>query len=317
MRLENTIEENDWFYTLKFTDRNLFDLFIDYTKESIIYEMRNQDGTQSVYDYCILPNECDSKALTIPVNRHLLGMKNIIGKFFLETDLDLPKGIVDEYTDPRYKQPTVAIPKEEDYARGVPKIMLGRHYQGKATVSEYMIHRLQTVRDETVEAAIQMAYQKLIKENLYLAPVVWQIVFAYFTPKDNFDMLMTVSESKSSFFADQVPQQDIALLTDVLRSLIGKSSYNWQPLSKNIEIGIDKTSGRPAIAPYAKNIGFQIILDKNDKLIVRDKSQQYAVLDPFAAFEVIRKFAPLVQAVQKLDKQTSSKENSKNNCLVM
>ena len=46
MRTKNTIKKNGFVsYTIAFTDKGLFDLFLDYLKESTVTEMRNMDRT--------------------------------------------------------------------------------------------------------------------------------------------------------------------------------------------------------------------------------------------------------------------------------
>ena len=52
-----------------------------------------------------------------------------------------------------------------------------------------------------------------------------------------------------------------------------------------LKIGTNKSSQRPALATRGKNVGFLIMLDHNNKLVVMDKSNKYAVLNPLKAFD--------------------------------
>ena len=265
MRTKNTIEPNLSRYTIGFTDIDLFDLFLNYVKGSTINEMQGLDKPISVYDYYIEKDEfVDSKALTISVGNHM-GVENVIGKFFLETDLDLPDNFADEYFIPEYKQPTEACPKAKDYGRGVGKILLGR--VGKATVPKEIISKLQLREEsEIIKAVIQKAHQELLTQcSLIFINDLLIIVLDYLTPEDNVQMVTTVvGEAKLSFFAQQVPKGDIALLKYVLTPLIGirtewkKMRHGEQPLG--IKIGTNKSSQRPALATRGKKMDFSLCL---------------------------------------------------------
>ena len=189
--------------------------------------------------------------------------------------------------------------------------MLGR--QGEATVPEEIISKLQLGADpETIQAVIHKARQELLTQcSLIFINDLLIIVLDYLTPEDNVQMVTTVvGEAKLSFFAQQVPKEDIALLKSVLTPLIGIHK-EWKGLrdgtrSLDIEMGTNRASKRPALATGGARIdfGFLIILDDNNKLVVKDKSNKYAVLDPLKAFEQIRIFAsrvkPYVEASKKL-----------------
>jgi hypothetical protein len=321
MRTKNTITSEDFGYTLAFTDEHLFNLFLDYTKGSTIDEMRGQDKPMSAYEYYIKNDtSVDSKALTIRIANRF-GTQNVIGKFFLETDLDLPDNFATEYFIPEYKQPVMGPGNPEDYGRGVGKLMLGR--QGKGTVPQEIISKLQLREDpKIVEAFIQKAHQELLtKFQILFAKDAWSIVLAYFPHEDNVQMVKTaISESKLSFLAPQLqtPKEDIALLQSVLTPLI-RNPMEWKTMYKgsiplSIEIGINKLSKRPALATRGK-AGFLIMLDQNNKLVVMDKSNKYAVLDPTRAFVQIREFASLVKSHLEASKGTSNKKD--DTCLVM
>ena len=242
-------------------------------------------------------------------------MYNVIGKFFLETDLDLPDNFADKDFLPEYKQPTLRHPTAEDYGRGVGKILLDR--QGEAMVPKEIIYKLQMRADlETVEAVIQKAHQELATQfSCIILKDLWTIVLDYLTPEDNVQMVTTVvGEAKLSFFAQQVPKEDIALLKSVLTPLIGIHK-EWKGLrdgtrSLGIEMGTNRASKRPALATGGARIdvGFLIILDDNNKLVVKDKSNKYAVLDPLKAFEQIREFASRVKLYVEASKKLQIKK---------
>ena len=56
------------------------------------------------------------------------------------------------------------------------------------------------------------------------------------------------------------------------------------------------------------------MLDHNNKLVVMDKSNKYAVLNPLKAFEQIREFGSIVKLYVEASKETSKKDDQ---CLVM
>ena len=186
---------------------------------------------------------------------------------------------------------------------------------------EEIISKLQLRGDpETVKAVIQKAHQELITNfSCLFLKDLWEIVLNYLSLQDNVQMVTTVAdESRLSFFALQIPREEIALLKSVLTPLIGKP-LEWKTMHQgnkplSIEIGINKSSGRPALATRGKD-GFLIILDEKNKLVVKNKSNNYAVLNPFNAFAQIREFGSLVKLCMEPSKETLNKKD--DNCLVM
>ncbi|MGL5741468.1 MAG: hypothetical protein ACRCXC_02410 [Legionella sp.] len=95
--------------------------------------------------------------------RSAFGTENVIGKFFLETDLDWPEEYKKskKWYDPRYKQPTMSIPElDEDYGKGVATVHLGR--QGDAIITQSIMMAMNNYKSPqmTVKSPSSFSYDE-------------------------------------------------------------------------------------------------------------------------------------------------------------
>lgn len=340
--MKNTIKYFNYQAVLEFTDPKLFTLFLVYAKES--YCFTDKSKPKSVYNYFIKGDAfVDAETLTITF-QNVHGLENMINKFFLENGLPLPADIQKDFIDTENKEIGYEIKKffltnnypllkylckYIDFGRldnkGFSRMFLvknsllsdHKHEVLEVMVPERTINLMQQkwiFNPDIINTIIKKAHSDLVKDNPPLFPlVIWNIIISYFLEVDNTKMVATsVGESKLSLLAQQLPfpTEDIRAMKVALSHFKGDLD-DWKPLYQDdlalgIRIGISK-SGRPALAAMG-HLGFQIILEENDSLIVVDKSQNDKILEPVAALEQIRIFSALFKLA---DKPSSA------SCLVM
>lgn len=291
-----TLNDETKEYFLEFVDIILFESFLDYLEESIATP-RYQKPFSMYNTYVTNKEEATSKWMIIKLASGMAGVENLIGKFLLESDQNLPKGLFKIKTNLDYKQPVFSN-ELENYQKGVCKILLG-DFKLEAEVPKHIIARLQG-RDSLTVAIVQMACQ-WIKENIPLIPDLHDIVFGYLLHRDQVQMVQTARECKILFFKPvrATHQANLDFLSKELTSFLESKNVEWRALywqgkPLNIAIGINKS--RPTfVTPQVL-----IELDRKNCLMIRDK--RGAILEPLAAFEAISEVSALVR---------SSKENPK------
>lgn len=303
VRPKNTLQKGDEFnedcIIIRFTDKGLFNLFLDYLNKSTrdhLYQAGESWGPLS--KLLIEKDGVDPEFLTIRFE-FTYGVENVIVKFFLETGLQLPACLLYK-PRPNYK-PVSYFNRLEDL-RGAEKINM--ECNGWASVPTDVIKKLQrgTVY-QVVESVIQEAFILITETYTFLIPDIFKVILDYLSEADSVKMVTKVSDSKLSFFEQKV-FKDTELVRNELRQLKNKNK-EWETLyldgkALDIEIGTHKKSQKPSLANCSDNTGFQIILDEKGKLVVQDKTKQYEnVTDPIKAFSVIRDFNSQLKLIQE------------------
>ncbi len=134
------------YYRFTFRDQQLYNLFKEYgTQSKTILEPNDPEGSKikiGSTGFEVVRCQTDDSQQTISVPVAAWGDANFIGKFFLETGLDLPE----EYTqgivgyEPAYKQPTDGV-NPSLYAKGTTTLKLGRY--GTLEIPPEIINKLQ------------------------------------------------------------------------------------------------------------------------------------------------------------------------------
>ncbi len=129
-------------YHFSFSDWKLYNLFVKYLEKSITEDPTKQKKTEAGIT-AFVEYECEKDDQTWTVSLlDCQGLNNVIGKFFLETELNLPQEYIqgiDGY-DPKYKQPTDEI-NFSRYERGTTTLPLAR--QGILGIPQEIINELQ------------------------------------------------------------------------------------------------------------------------------------------------------------------------------
>lgn len=169
-----------------FNNTKLYNLFKKFMDESTITNQLNPDNSPKSLTTYIAIFDDSSKRVTL---KTVHGRENIIGKFFLETNLDWPQEYYDkdQYLLPEYKQPVIRFTDEEvrrRYGKGVTDIYLAR--QGKAIIPESIIELMNNFNpnDEIKQIAslIVQAYRsspgskfQFFKQDFFIAGVSHQL----------------------------------------------------------------------------------------------------------------------------------------------
>lgn len=127
-----------------FKNTKLYSLFKKFMDATFLVEVRGEVTTDSPKSLTQYIAEFDDNTQSVQI-KSCFGKENIIGKFFLETDLDWPQAYYEKSNSfiPKYKQPTMSFSEqdlENNYGKGVPKILLGR--QGIATMTDDILKLL-------------------------------------------------------------------------------------------------------------------------------------------------------------------------------
>jgi hypothetical protein len=119
---------------ITFHDNRLYKIFKAYMENTKMKSMRDVKDSISMSTY--YETKFDETKKVKLANK--FGLENVIGKFFLETDLDWPEWFYENtYHILKYKQPIMAAGGDKEYGKGVSTLRLAR--QGKAEVPDHIM----------------------------------------------------------------------------------------------------------------------------------------------------------------------------------
>ena len=139
-----------------FEGQSLYQIFKSYLNNTIVEACRNATNDTSVAAYFTSEFNDEAKQVTFGCG---FGIDNVVGKFFLETNLDWPKSYLEAetYIIPECKQPVYGIYEKETYGKGVPVVYMAR--QGKANIPDHIMSMMNS-KNEIKKFALLLSQEK-------------------------------------------------------------------------------------------------------------------------------------------------------------